>query len=48
MNEYEITSTDDKRRRRLSQKDDITSNGKEMISFIQPNGDIDTDDKFQS
>lgn len=49
LNEYETTSTDDKRRRRLDKdNNDITSTEKEMISFIQPNENIETDEKVQN
>lgn len=40
--EYETTPNDDKRRRRLNKHDDDTSNKKEMVSFIQPNENIET------
>lgn len=47
LNGYEASSTDDNRRRRLNKHDDITPTDREMISFIQPNENIDTDEKFQ-
>lgn len=45
LNEYETTPTDDDRKRRLNKHDDTNSNEKEMISFIQPNENVETDEK---
>lgn len=45
MNEYETTKTDDIRKRRLNKHEDDNSNNKEMISFIQPNDNVETDEK---
>lgn len=47
LNEYETTSTDENRRRRLNKHDDTTSSDKEMVSFIQPNENIEIDEKVQ-
>lgn len=45
MNEYEATPTDDDRKRRLNKHEDSNSNQKEMISFIQPNDNVEADEK---
>lgn len=37
-NEYESAQTNDNRKRRTNKRDDFDSNDKEMISFIQSNG----------
>lgn len=47
-NEYEIAPTNDKRKRRLDQRDNSHSNDREMVSFIQPSGNIETNEKIQN
>lgn len=44
-NEYEATQTSDSRRRRTNKQDDFHVNDKEMISFIQSNGNDRMDEK---
>lgn len=46
-NEYESAPTSNGRKRRLNRPDDSNSNDKEMISFIQPNGNTEVNDKTQ-
>lgn len=44
--DYEIAPAGDTRRRRSSKQDDSCTNGREMVSFIQPNEIAETDDNI--
>lgn len=46
-NEYEAAPTTNGRKRRANHPDDLKSNEKEMISFIQPNEKLELDEKTQ-
>lgn len=46
-NEYEIAPTEGRRKRQLDKRSDFSSNDREMVSFIQTTGDIESDEKMQ-